>query len=79
VGPAGFSQASEVLGQPEKVLICFGGQAEEKMREKASDTASVAIRRNNFTPARANSGPEFTWREQSRVETKSFRFTQKLS
>jgi hypothetical protein len=54
VGPVRDRQTSDfcsffhlysVIGWPEKVHICCGGQAEQK-----NATTSGALRRNNFTP-----------------------------
>jgi hypothetical protein len=52
------------MGRPEKVLIICGGKAEgNDARKKAGATASLAVHRNNFTPACIErSGPEFTSR-----------------
>jgi hypothetical protein len=64
----GLFQAFAVMGWPEKVLFCRWGHAEAKMRENASSTASVALRRNICTLARTRSGPEFTsrgWRVEA--------------
>jgi hypothetical protein len=51
--------ANSVMGRPEKNLICCGGQVEwKKFPKKTAFTSSMALRRSNFTPARAKCGPD---------------------
>jgi hypothetical protein len=55
------------MGQTEGLLFVVGGRAERKnARKKVGATASVARRRNNFTLARARSGPEFKFTSEGR-------------
>jgi hypothetical protein len=52
------------MGLPEKKTnLIQGPGGGKKMREKNS--ASVVLRRKNFTTARARCGPEFTSKEHS--------------
>jgi hypothetical protein len=58
------------MGQPEKDLIHWGGARQRKKCAKnSSSAASVALRGNNFTQARASSGPDFTSRVKGRGAT----------
>jgi hypothetical protein len=54
-----------VKARPEKALILWWGEAEEVCAKNSGASASVAVRRNNFTLARARSWPDFTWIEAS--------------
>jgi hypothetical protein len=59
-----FFQASVVMGRPEKGFYVVVVWRRGKLRKTVGAAISVTLPRNNFTPARARSGPDFTSRGQ---------------